>query len=107
MQIINKEYYISKQLQNSVRDLLLLYCWEKFDSLLGSMPIGNPQVFTLTKALGRSNTQMIIHQVHEDRVIRGSFRTTKPEKVRLLIYDLGDAYVMISEQEEKMMLAKL
>lgn len=97
------DYLVSRKLQRSIRDLLLLYCWEQHAKHSeGKQPAENPQAFTLMRVLGQKNTQLVIHHVSENRVIRNTFQTAEPQEDRLLVFDLDeDGFLMLSEKEMK------
>lgn len=100
METASKKYFESKNLREDFRDLLLLYCWEQLDKLKDCAPMGNPQTFTLKKVIGQAYTQLVIHQVHEGKVIKTAFQTAIPQDGKLLIYHVDNAYIMLSEQDE-------
>lgn len=107
METASKEYFVSKKLRKNIRDLLLLYCWEQLNKLEDDVPMGNPQTFTLKKVLGQANTQQVIHQVNDDKVIKTVFQTAIPQEGKLFVYDVDNAYIMLSEQDANKILAIL
>lgn len=88
-----KEYLCSKLLRENVRDLLLLHLWELHEK--NSCDVQN---FTLLGVLGQPNSQVVIMQAG-DKTIRSVFQTALPQSAKVIIYDLGDAVVMLSEQQ--------
>lgn len=99
MALACKEYYVSKNLRESVRDLLLLYCWQQIDKITEDGLMDNPQEFTLKCVLGQPHTQQVIHQVNEKKVIKTKFQTTIPQNAKILVYDIDNAYIMLSDQD--------
>ena len=96
------DYLVSRKLQSSMRDLLLLYCWEQHAKHSEGKPVENPQAFTLLRVLGQPNTQLVLHSVSENKVIRNTFQTAEPQEGRLLVFDLDeDGFLMLSEKEMK------